>query len=230
MRAASVSAKARSGAVVTCSEREPAENDTAIESAKCGGPGIEIQVPLSRVGTVEVCERVGRSGVGYDSLGGVVVFSRRGRRSLRGITLSTLAIRAAWASSAVAARRATTMTRGSCCVLFGTAGMGRFVARARLAAATDLRARAWTTTGTDWATITAVCGRCFRTSTRRRWQTLDGHREGGEPDQSASGGVLSYPHGKRSRRSPLDGRRGAYSFIRFVRNDFYRGSYRINLT
>jgi hypothetical protein len=229
VHAASVFAKARSGAVEIGSDREPAENHAAIESAKCGGPDIEIQVPLSHVGTVEACERAGRSGVGYDSLGGVVVFSRRGRRSLRGIALSTLAIRAAWASSAVAARRAT-MTAGGRCILFRATSRRRIVAGARLAAAADLRARAWTATGTDWATLTAVCGSCFRTSTRRRWQTLDGHREGGEPDQSASGGVLSYPHGKRSRRSPLDGRRGAYSFIRFVRDDFYRGSYRINLT
>lgn len=212
MRTASNYANSRSGAVVIGSEREPAKKYAAIESAKCGGPSIDIQVLLSRVGTVKVGERAGRSGVGYDSLGGVVVLSRRGRGSIRAVRLTALAIRTTGTSFLAVARTAT-MTTGRSCVLFGTAGMGRFVAPARFAATTDFCARARATAWTCLVTSAARLAHYFRTGTRRRRQSLDGDRHGCEPDQSASGNVFSNPHDGSSQQSPPSGRRDSFSLI-----------------
>ena len=221
MRAASMSAKARSGAVEIGSDREPTECDAPLESRQSVRCRTHIQVLPRRNKLVDDCAGDCRSGSGYNPLRRVIL-DGGSRGGLRDVVLAAMAVRTAGTGSIPGWRTAAARTAGSLCTLSGATGVGLMVAGTGLAAATHHCPSAGTATWTRLAARATAALRsidCFETSLEagaaasRRLQTLHRDCHGCEPDKRAGGQVLSNPHGKRSQCSPPQGRKDSFCFI-----------------
>ena len=173
MRAASTDALARTGAVRSGSNREPAESGAAIQGGESVRPDTPSQVLPRRGRQIDGCEGSRRSRVGYNPLGRAILDRRNGRFCWC-VVLTALAV-----GAALAVR--TAMTAGFPLSRRGLAGRNLTASAAACNRFCLVRA-------SNNSSATA----------RSCWQTLHGDRNGSQPDKYSRGNVLSDPHDERS--------------------------------